>query len=89
VRILSQGTALMERARAVIPNGMYRHEATGWLLGGYPQFFAKARRAARASGTPMATSISTTCVPPRQIYSATSSRRLRRQPMRSARWAAP
>ncbi|RKK06246.1 aminotransferase class III-fold pyridoxal phosphate-dependent enzyme [Pseudoroseomonas wenyumeiae] len=45
VRSLSQGTALMERARAVIPNGMYGHESVGLLPEGYPQFFAKARGA--------------------------------------------
>jgi len=44
-RTLSHGTALMERARAVIPNGMYGHESTALLPEGYPQFFSRAEGA--------------------------------------------
>lgn len=37
--------ALRERAAAVIPGGMYGHQATGLLPDDYPQFFAKAEGA--------------------------------------------
>ncbi|PZP40973.1 MAG: glutamate-1-semialdehyde 2,1-aminomutase [Azospirillum brasilense] len=45
VRSLPQRDALMERARAVIPNGMYGHESVALLPEGYPQFFARAEGA--------------------------------------------
>jgi glutamate-1-semialdehyde 2,1-aminomutase len=37
--------ALQERARAVIPGGMYGHQSTRLLPDDYPQFFARARGA--------------------------------------------
>jgi glutamate-1-semialdehyde 2,1-aminomutase len=37
--------ALRERAAAVIPGGMYGHEATALLPAGFPQFFERARGA--------------------------------------------
>lgn len=41
----TQDKALQERARAVIPNGMYGHESVAMMPEDFPQFFA------RASGT--------------------------------------
>ena len=34
---------LMERARAVLPNGMYGHESVAMMPEGFPQFFSKAQ----------------------------------------------
>ncbi len=36
---------LRERAEAVIPNGMYGHQAVGMLPDDYPQFFSRAEGA--------------------------------------------
>ncbi len=44
-RINSADKALRERAEAVIPNGMYGHQAVGMLPDDYPQFFARAEGA--------------------------------------------
>ena len=41
----SQDRQLRERARAVIPNGMYGHQSVALLPDVYPQFFAKAEGA--------------------------------------------
>lgn len=41
----SQDRQLRERARAVIPNGMYGHQSVALLPDAYPQFFAKAEGA--------------------------------------------
>ena len=41
----SQDRKLRDRARAVIPNGMYGHQAVALLPDVYPQFFARARGA--------------------------------------------
>ncbi|HEX5263167.1 MAG TPA: aminotransferase class III-fold pyridoxal phosphate-dependent enzyme [Phenylobacterium sp.] len=41
VRINSRDTALRERARKVIPNGMYGHQSVARLPEGYPQFFSR------------------------------------------------
>lgn len=38
----TRNTELMERARRVIPNGMYGHESVALLPEGFPQFFSKA-----------------------------------------------
>lgn len=37
----SRDTALLERARHVIPNGMWGHMATRYIAPGYPQFFSR------------------------------------------------
>ncbi|MEM7100115.1 MAG: aminotransferase class III-fold pyridoxal phosphate-dependent enzyme [Pseudomonadota bacterium] len=39
---VSENQRLLERAKQVIPNGMYGHESTGLLPGVTPQFFSKA-----------------------------------------------
>ena len=39
----AKNQALRDRARAVIPGGMYGHEATGMLPPEFPQFFARGR----------------------------------------------
>jgi glutamate-1-semialdehyde 2,1-aminomutase len=44
-RANSQDRALRERAAAVIPGGMYGHQAVGMLPDDYPQFFSKAQGA--------------------------------------------
>jgi glutamate-1-semialdehyde 2,1-aminomutase len=41
-RTTTQDAALRERAKQVIPGGMYGHESTKWLPDEYPQFFARA-----------------------------------------------
>ena len=41
----SKDRALRERAAAVIPGGMYGHQATGLLPDDFPQFFSKAKGA--------------------------------------------
>ena len=38
----SRDAALLERARHVIPNGMWGHMATRAIAPGYPQFFSRA-----------------------------------------------
>jgi glutamate-1-semialdehyde 2,1-aminomutase len=38
----SRDLALLDRARQVIPNGMWGHMATRMIAPGYPQFFARA-----------------------------------------------
>ena len=38
----ARNAALMERARAVIPGGMYGHQSTALLPAGFPQFFSRA-----------------------------------------------
>ncbi|MEZ5755597.1 MAG: aminotransferase class III-fold pyridoxal phosphate-dependent enzyme [Paracoccaceae bacterium] len=38
----SRDTALQDRARRVIPNGMWGHIATRSIAPGYPQFFSRA-----------------------------------------------
>ena len=39
----SRDAALRERARKVIPNGMYGHQSVARLPEGYPQFFSRAQ----------------------------------------------
>src|ERR1051325_8847291 len=41
----SQDSAWRERAKAVVPNGMYGHLSTRMLPEAYPQFFARAEGA--------------------------------------------
>src|SRR5579859_5205116 len=41
----SKDQELRARAQAVIPGGMYGHQATGMLPDDYPQFFSKAKGA--------------------------------------------
>jgi glutamate-1-semialdehyde 2,1-aminomutase len=45
VRTNSKNSELVERARRVIPGGMYGHESTALLPADYPQFFARAEGA--------------------------------------------
>jgi len=54
---MTEDERLRERARAVIPGGMYGHQSTALLPGAYPQFMRA--DAARGSGTRTATSTST------------------------------
>jgi hypothetical protein len=65
--------ALGERARRVVPGGMWGHLHAGKLPEGYPQFFPVLKDA--GSGTSTGAPISTSCAAGGQTCSGTITRR--------------
>ncbi len=77
-------TALRERASRVVPGGMWGHLHAARLPDGYPQFFARAPRAAALWDVDGARLSSTSCAAGGRTCSAITIRRSRRRRRDSA-----